>query len=92
MQWGAGTSLGGPGSCRTRDGHEGEEPAMVGHGDQRPHAIRMEAGESEGWQEARGSKKGQVVPESRDTYKVKLSEWTQLSPCHGHRGVRQEGA
>lgn len=65
MQWGqcgAGTSLRGLGSGRMRDGHEGEEPAMVGHGDQRPYAIRMEAEESESWQEARGSKKGQVVP------------------------------
>lgn len=37
------------------------------------------------------ARKGRLC-QSRDTYKVRLSEWTQLLPCHGHRGVRQEGA
>lgn len=53
---------------------------MVGPRGQRPGVVRVEAAESEGRQEAaRGSKKGQVRPESRDTHKVR------------HRGVRQEG-
>lgn len=64
---------------------------MVGYGDQRPYAIRMEAEESEGWQEARGSKKGHVVPVLRYIQGEALRVDTTVTLSWVQR-VRQEGA